>query len=86
MRSGYAGLYGWLTEEVMGRLSRSSLLNHRIIDNDRYEERFTLRVGFKWDTSECPLDLGEMGWWKLLELLLYNQVYDSVSEGVNNSC
>ena len=60
-RSDYAGLYGWVTEEMLGRLSRFTIVNPRIIDEDRNEEMFSLRVGFKWDTSEYPLDFGEMG-------------------------
>ena len=48
-------------------------------------ETFGLRVSFEWGPSKGPLEFGELGWWELLELLPYDQVYDPESnvEGVD---
>ena len=33
--------------------------------------------------SKGPLQLGDLGWWELLELLPYNQIYDSADADVS---
>ena len=83
--SGYANLCDWLTEDLEGRLARTSLGDPRLTEDARNGETFSLRVGFEWDPSKGPLEFGELGWWELLELLPYDQIYDSAStvEGGN---
>ena len=77
--SGFAELSDWLTEELVGRLARTSLADLRLTEDARNGETLSLRVAFGWDPARGPLEFGELGWWKLLELLPYDQVYDSAS-------
>ena len=83
--SDYASLCDWLTEDLEGRLNRTSLVDLRLTEDARNGETFGLRVSFEWGPSKGPLEFGELGWWELLELLPYNQVYDPESnvEGVD---
>ena len=75
--SDYASLCDWLTEDLEGRLARTCLKDPRLTEDARNGETLSLRVGFEWGPSKGPLDFGELGWWELLELLPYDQVYDS---------
>ena len=75
--SDYAGLCDWLTDDLKAHLARSSLANPRLIDDARNGETFSLRVAFEYDPSRSPLEFGQLGWWELLELIPYDQVYDS---------
>ena len=75
--SSYAKLCDWLTEDLKGRLARTSLANPRVTEDARNGETFGLRVAFEWGPSKGPLQLGDLGWWELLELRPYNQVYYS---------
>lgn len=75
--SDYARLCNWLTEELLRRLSQTSLTDLRIIEDARDGETYSIRMSFEWDPSIGPLDFGEMGWWELLELLPYSQLSKS---------
>ena len=77
--SDFAQLCDWLTEDLVSRLARTSLTDPRLTEDARGGDTYSLRVAFEWDPSKGPLDFGEMGWWELLELLPYDQVYDSPS-------
>lgn len=76
--SGYARLCDWLIEDLKRRLARTSLTDPRFTEDARNGETLSLRVAFEWGPSKGPLEFGELGWWELLELLPYDQVYDSV--------
>ena len=75
----YARLCDWLTKDLERRLSLTSLATPRLTEDARNGETFSLRMAFEWSPSKSPLEFGEMGWWELLELIPYDQVYDSVS-------
>ena len=75
--SSYAKLCDWLTEDLKGRLARTSLANPRVTEDARNGETFSLRMAFEWGPSKGPLQLGDLGWWELLELRPYDQVYYS---------
>ena len=75
--SSYAKLCDWLTEDLKGRLARTSLANPRVTEDARNGETFGLRLAFEWGPSKGSLQLGDLGWWELLELRPYNQVYYS---------
>ena len=77
--SGYAKLCDWLTEDLEGRLARTSLATPRLTEDARNGETFSLRVAFEWGQSKGPMEFGDLGWWELLELLPHDQVYDSAS-------
>ena len=66
-------------------MTRTFLVDLRLTEDARNGETFGLRVSFEWGPSKGPLEFGELGWWELLELLPYNQVYDPESnvEGVD---
>ncbi len=81
--SSYARLCDWLTEDLKGRLARIPLADPRITEDARNGETFGLRVAFEWGPSKGPLQLGDLGWWELLELLPYDQIYDSASNVEN---
>ena len=78
--SDYATLCDWLTEDLKGRLDRAFLADPRLTEDARNGETFTLRVAFEWGPSKGPLEFGELGWWELLELLPYDQIYDSADK------
>ena len=78
--SDYATLCDWLTEDLKGRLDRAFLPDPRLTEDARNGETFTLRVAFEWGPSKGPLEFGELGWWELLELLPYDQIYDSADK------
>ena len=75
----YAKLCDWLTEDLKGRLARTSLANPRFTEDARNGETFSLRVAFEWGQSKGPMEFGDLGWWELLELLPHDQVYNSSS-------
>ena len=60
-------LYDWLTEDLMARLSRTSMSHVRMLDDLRDGEQLSIRLGFEWDLSKEALNFGDMGWWELLE-------------------
>ena len=78
--SDYASLCDWLTEDLKVRLARTSLADPRFTEDTRNGETFGLRVAFEWDRSKGPLEFSELRWWELLELLPYDQVYDSAGK------
>ena len=72
----YAKLCDWLTEDLEGRLARTSLVNPQLTEDARNGETFSLRVAFEWGQSKGPMEFGDLGWWELLELLPYDQGFE----------
>ncbi len=75
--SDYARLCDWLSKELLGRLNQKFLSDLRIFEDARDGETYSVRIMFEWDPSNSQLDFGEMGWWKLLEFLPYDQFSES---------
>ena len=71
----YAGLCDWLIGELMDRLSETSLRKLRVAEDARSGESLSVRLSFGWNPVEGSLNFGELGWWELLELLPYDEVY-----------
>ena len=78
--SDYATLCDWLTEELMNRLTHTPLENIRdirVVEDLRSGETLSVRVRFVWNPSKGALHFGDMGWWELLELLPYDELYET---------
>ena len=75
-------LYDWLTEELVDRLGRTSLSQIRVIEDSRDGETLSVRLGFDWDVSKGAMDFGDMGWWDLLELAPYEDIYGPIDGGL----
>ena len=75
----YASLCDWLTENLEARLASTSLVNPRLTEDARNGETFSLRVAFEWGPARGPMEFGDLGWWELMEVLPYEEVYDSTS-------
>ena len=75
----YASLCDWLTENLKARLTSSSLVNPRLTEDARNGETFGLRVAFEWGPARGPMEFGDLGWWELMEVLPYGEVYASAS-------
>ena len=73
----YANLCDWLTETLKARLASTSLVNPRLTEDARNGETFGLRVTFEWGPARGPMEFGDLGWWELMEVLPYEEVYDS---------
>ena len=71
----YADLCDWLTGELMDRLSRTSLQKLQITEDARSGEGLSVRLSFEWNPDDGSLNFGDLGWWELLELLPYDEVY-----------
>lgn len=68
-------LYDWLTEDLMDRLGRTSMSHVRMLEDLRNGEQLSIRLGFEWDLSKEALNFGDMGWWELLELAPYEEIF-----------
>ncbi len=68
-------LYDWLTDELLNRLAQTPLAPVQIVEDSRDGETLSGRLSFAWDLSKGPLDFGDMGWWQLLELAPFEDIY-----------
>lgn len=73
-------LYDWLTEDLMDRLDRTSMLHVRMLDDLRDGEQLSIRLGFEWDLSKEALNFGDRGWWELLELVPHEEIFGRSDE------
>ena len=68
-------LYDWLTDELRNRLDQTPLAPVRVVEDLRTGETLSVRLAFAWNPSKGPLDVGDMGWWQLLELAPFEDIY-----------
>jgi len=68
-------LSDWLEKDLMEHLSQTKLKSLRFLEDARSGETLSIRVGFEWNPDETPLDLGDIGWWEVLEVAPYEAVY-----------
>jgi len=73
----YAPLCDWLEKDLMNRLSKISIETSRLLEDSRDGETLSVRVGFKWDPDKYPLDFGDIYWWEVLEIDVFNKVYSN---------
>ena len=71
----YALLCDWLTDDLLDLLLPTSLKNVQVVEDARSGETLRVRLSFEWNPSEGALDFGDMGWWQLLELTPYDDIY-----------
>ena len=71
----YAPLCDWLEKDLMNRLSKISIETLRLLEDSRDGETLSVRVSFKWDPDKYPLDFGDIYWWEVLEIDVFNKVY-----------
>jgi len=68
-------LSDWLEQDLMKHLSQSHLKSLKLLEDARSGETLSIRVGFKWNPDETPLDLGDIGWWEVLEVVPFEAIY-----------
>lgn len=71
----YPHLCDWLEEDLMGHLSQSRMETPKLLEDARSGETLSVRVGFKWNPEETSLDLGDIGWWEVLEVAPIKEIY-----------
>jgi hypothetical protein len=71
----YAHLCDWLVEDLFARLRRYAG-SPQLTEDSRNGESFSVRVAFDWNPQEHPLEFAAMGWWELLEVVPYDDVYE----------
>ncbi len=72
----YPHLCDWLEKDLIDPLSKSlSIKTLRLLEDSRNGETLSVRVGFKWNPETHPLDFSDIGWWELLELVEFNEIY-----------
>lgn len=72
----YVHLCDWLEKNLVERLSESPTRNLRFLEaSHRDGEALSVRIGFEWDPQKCPLDFGNIGWWEVLEIDEFEEVY-----------
>jgi hypothetical protein len=71
----YPSLCDWLEEDLIGRIREIGLERAEILEDCRTGETFSVRLGFRWNPADRNLQIGELGWWELLELNDWASVY-----------
>jgi CheY-like chemotaxis protein len=70
----YTNLCDWLEQDLERRLQESYSEFQYPEAPMRNGETLSVRIVFPWDRSDQP-DFGDLGWWNLLEVLPFEQVY-----------
>ena len=71
----YPNLCDWLNNDIKIRLLSSGLNDiSDVLEDDRNGETYSVRFTFKWNTKH-PLYFGDLGWWKVLEVAEFDEVY-----------
>jgi hypothetical protein len=68
-------LCDWFEKDLMDRLSKTSMEALKLLEDSRDGETLSVRVKFKLDPDKQPFDFGNIGWWELLELDDFNEIY-----------
>ena len=72
----YAHLCNWLEKDLVERLSKSPTQNFKFLKpSHRDGETLSVRICFEWDSQKCPLDFGNIGWWEVLEIAEFEEIY-----------
>jgi hypothetical protein len=71
----YPHLCDWFEKDLMDRLSKTSMEALKLLEDSRDGETLSVRVKFKLDPDKQPFDFGNIGWWELLELDDFNEIY-----------
>jgi len=72
----YPLLCDWLQEDLIQRLSKGNIPHFEVTEDSRDGETFGIRVSFEWDPSKQALDFGDLGWWEVVEVELYENIYE----------
>jgi hypothetical protein len=74
----YPLLCDWLEEDLLSRLSRTSISNVQKTEaSSREGECLSVRVSFEWDPDSGPLNFGALDWWETLEVAPFEDIYPS---------
>ncbi len=77
----YPTLCDWLEEDLISRLRVVDISNAHFTEvSQRNGETLSIRVGFTWKSNEIPLTFGDLVWWEVLELMPFDDIYDSPRE------
>ena len=71
----------WLIEELVVRLRGVSLSRMRVVEDSRAGETLSVRLSFLWEPTGGPLDFGDLGYWDLLELAPFDDIYGDNNGG-----
>jgi hypothetical protein len=72
-------LCNWLEKDLMEYLSKLHLESLILLEDARTGETLSIRVGFKWNPEESSLDLGDIGWWEVLQVAPIEEIYTDSS-------
>ena len=75
----YVNLCDWLEKDLADRLLKSPTKSFRFSEQYRDGEALSVRVAFRWDPEKTPLDFGDIGWWEVLEIEEFAEVYPNQS-------
>ncbi len=71
----YPYLCDWLEDDMRCRLAKAGMTGLQYLEDSRTGETFSLRFGFEWNPDKEALDLGDVGWWEVLEVAPMEDVY-----------
>lgn len=75
----YASLCDWLEKDLIDRVSNSPIKRYKLIEDLRTGETLSIRIVFEWDPVKEPFDFGDIGWWEILEIAEFEDIYPSQS-------
>ena len=73
----YAELCDWLEEDLLSTLLARGFEDTHMVEDKRDGEILSVRLAFTWRPDEKPFTFAEPPWWQVLEILPYEQVYDT---------
>jgi hypothetical protein len=75
----YVNLCDWLEKDLMDRLSKSDIKKYKLSEDLRTGETLSIRIAFGWNPEEKPFDFGDIGWWEVLEIAKFEDIYPDQS-------
>lgn len=74
----YPQLCDWLENDLLDRVRESGLKDSGMPEaSARNGETLSVRVAFEWSAEQGPLEFGELAWWEVLEILPFEQIYET---------
>jgi hypothetical protein len=72
----YISLCDWLERDLFNRMRRSKIGKFTLPEpTQRTGETLSVRIAFKWNPEDRPLDFGELAWWEVLEVAEFGEIY-----------
>lgn len=76
----YVHLCDWLEKDLVKRILESPIQNFELPEaSHRDGETLSIRIAFEWDPEKYTLDFGDIGWWEVLEIAEFEEIYSDQS-------